>query len=126
MDANEYEAIRGYLLTNVIPPEIKNDRYKKKNFVRKCKGIYLQDNKLMKFCPDLISLSIVLKLSFILFRVSARKTAVSNTWLIPLATEVDTIIGFYHNVTHPGKTLPSTESETNMTGVGFTQALETL
>ena len=32
MDANEYEAIRGYLLTNVIPPEIKSDRYKKKNF----------------------------------------------------------------------------------------------
>ena len=25
MDANEYDAIRGYLLTNVIPPEIKSD-----------------------------------------------------------------------------------------------------
>ena len=29
--------IRGYLLTNIIPPEIKSDRYKKNNFVRKCK-----------------------------------------------------------------------------------------
>ena len=57
MDANEYDAIRGYLLTNVIPPEIKSDRYKKKNFVRKYKGIYLQDNKLMKVCADLISLN---------------------------------------------------------------------
>ena len=57
MGKNEYDAIRGYLLTNVIPPEIKSDRYKKKNFVRKCKGIYLQDNKLMKVCADLISLN---------------------------------------------------------------------
>ena len=36
MDAIQYEAIRGYLLTNLIPPEIKSDHYKKKNFVRKC------------------------------------------------------------------------------------------
>ena len=57
MDANEYEAIRGYLLTNVIPSEIKNDRFKKKNFVRKCKGIYLQDNKLMRVCLHQIFLS---------------------------------------------------------------------
>ena len=56
MDANEYHAILGYLLTNVIPPEIKSERYKKKNFVRMCKGIYLQDNKLIMVCADLISL----------------------------------------------------------------------
>ena len=53
MDANEYEAIRGYLLTNVIPPEMKSNHYKK-NFVRKCKGIYLLDNKIMKVCPDIL------------------------------------------------------------------------
>ena len=57
MIANEYDAIRGYLLTNAIPPEIESDRYKKKNFVRKYKEIYLQDNKLMKVCADLISLN---------------------------------------------------------------------
>ena len=56
MDANEYDAIHRYLLTNVIPPEIKSDRYKK-NFIRKCKGNYFQDNKLMKVCADLISLN---------------------------------------------------------------------
>ncbi|KAI6648140.1 hypothetical protein LOD99_11949 [Oopsacas minuta] len=48
MDATEYEAIRGYLQTNIIPPEIKSDRYRKKNFVRKCEGIYFQENKLIK------------------------------------------------------------------------------
>ena len=54
MDANEYEAIRGYLLTNVIPPEIKSDRYKKKNFVWKFKRIYLLDNKILKVCHDIL------------------------------------------------------------------------
>ena len=54
MDAKEYEAIRGYHLTNVILPEIKSDRYKEKNFVRKCEGIYLLDNKIMKVCPDIL------------------------------------------------------------------------
>ena len=54
MDANEYDAIRGYLLTNVIQPEVKCDRYKKKNFVRECRGIYFQDNKLMNVGANLI------------------------------------------------------------------------
>ena len=57
MDAIEYDALRGYLLTNVIPPKIKSDLYKKKTFVRKYKGIYFQDNKLMKIYADLISLN---------------------------------------------------------------------
>ena len=34
--------------TNVLPLEIKSDRYKTKTFVRKCKRIYYQVNKLMK------------------------------------------------------------------------------
>ena len=57
MDVNEYYVIRRYLLTNLIPPEIKSDRYKKKNFARKCKGTYFQVNKLMKICGNLISLT---------------------------------------------------------------------
>ena len=48
MDASEYQTILGNLQTQEIPSEIKNDRYKKKNFIRKCKGIYVQDEKLMK------------------------------------------------------------------------------
>ena len=40
MDAEEYKMIRDYLLTNLIPSTIKSDR--------KCRGIYLQDSKLMK------------------------------------------------------------------------------
>ncbi|KAI6655698.1 hypothetical protein LOD99_1838 [Oopsacas minuta] len=82
MDATEYEAIRGYLQTNIIPPEIKSDRYRKKNFVRKCKGIYFQENKLMK-----------------IFR---KKNGYMKYLEIPLVSEIDNIIGFYHNVTHPG------------------------
>ncbi|KAI6648552.1 hypothetical protein LOD99_8032 [Oopsacas minuta] len=82
MDATEYEAIRGYLQTNIIPPEIKSDRYRKKNFVRKCKGIYFQENKLMK-----------------IFR---KKNGCVKYLEIPLVSEIDNIIGFYHNVTHPG------------------------
>ena len=35
MDASEYQTILGYLQTQEIPSEIKNDRYKKKNFIRK-------------------------------------------------------------------------------------------
>ena len=46
MDASEYQTILGYLQTQEIPSEIKNDRYKKKIFIRKC--IYVQDQKLMK------------------------------------------------------------------------------
>ena len=48
MDANEYQAILGYLQTQEIPTDIKKDRYKRKNFIRKCKGICVQDEKLMK------------------------------------------------------------------------------
>ena len=48
MDATEYEQIRDYLSSQLIPPEMKSDRYQWKNFLRKCKGISLQDNKLMK------------------------------------------------------------------------------
>ncbi|KAI6658682.1 hypothetical protein LOD99_10999 [Oopsacas minuta] len=59
MDATEYEAIRGYLQTNIIPPEIKSDRYRKKNYVRKCKEIYFLENKLMKFFPVLCPLGCV-------------------------------------------------------------------
>ncbi|KAI6652983.1 hypothetical protein LOD99_4060 [Oopsacas minuta] len=82
MDATEHEAIRGYLQTNIIPPEIKSDRHRKKNFVRKCKGIYFQENKLMK-----------------IFR---KKNGCVKYLEIPLVSEIDNIIGFYHNVTHPG------------------------
>ncbi|KAI6650089.1 hypothetical protein LOD99_6171 [Oopsacas minuta] len=54
MDATEYGAIGEYLQTNIITPEIKSDRYRKKKFVRECKGIYCQENKLMKIrtCHD--------------------------------------------------------------------------
>ena len=38
MDANEHDPIRGYLLTNVIPPEIKSDRYKMKNLSGSARG----------------------------------------------------------------------------------------
>ena len=48
MDATEYEQIRDYLSSQQIPPEMKSDRYQWKNFLRKCKGISLQDNKRMK------------------------------------------------------------------------------
>ncbi|KAI6647702.1 hypothetical protein LOD99_8543 [Oopsacas minuta] len=82
MDATEYEAIRGFLQTNIIPPEIKSDRYRRKNFVRKCKGIYFQENKLMK-----------------IFR---KNNGCVKYLDILLVSEIDNIIGFYHNVTHPG------------------------
>ena len=45
---------------------------------------------------------------------------------IPLTSEVDTIIGFYHNVTHPGINTTIAESETSTTGVEFTTTLKTL
>ncbi|KAI6660753.1 hypothetical protein LOD99_10260 [Oopsacas minuta] len=61
---------------------MKSDRYRKKNFVRKCKGIYFQENKLMK-----------------IFR---KKNGCVKYLEIPLVSEIDNIIGFYHNVTHPG------------------------
>ena len=48
MDASEYQMILEYLRTKEIPVDIKKDRYKKKNFVRKCKGICVHDQKLMK------------------------------------------------------------------------------
>ena len=38
MGKNEYDAIRGYLLTNVIPPEIKSDRNKKEEFCQDVQG----------------------------------------------------------------------------------------
>ena len=48
MDVTEYEQIRDYLSRKLIPSEMKSDRYQRKNFVRKCKGVSLQNNKLMK------------------------------------------------------------------------------
>ena len=48
MDPTEYKQIRDYLSSQLIPPEMKSDRYQRKNFLRKCKGISFQDNKLMK------------------------------------------------------------------------------
>ena len=47
MDATD-EQIREYLSSKLIPDEIKYDRYQKKNFVRKCKSVSVQNNKLMK------------------------------------------------------------------------------
>ena len=47
MDVSEYQTILGYIQTKEIPSEIKNDRYKK-NFIRMCMEIYVQDQKLMK------------------------------------------------------------------------------
>ena len=48
MDPTEYEQIRDYLSSQLIPPGMKFDRYQRKIFLWKCKGISLQDNKVMK------------------------------------------------------------------------------
>ena len=48
MDASEYQMILGYLQTKEILADIKMDRYKKKNFARKFKGICVHDQKFMK------------------------------------------------------------------------------
>ena len=48
MDVTEYEQIREYLSSQLIPPEMKSDRYQRKNFLRKCKSVSLQNNKLMR------------------------------------------------------------------------------
>ncbi len=44
-----------------LAKEIKKDRYKKNNFIRECKGIYVQDQKLMKV---IVIIQIILKLFY--------------------------------------------------------------
>ena len=63
MDASEYQMILGYLRAKAIPVDIKKDRYKK-NFVRKCKGICVHDQKLMKVT---INFRFIFIRSFILY-----------------------------------------------------------
>ena len=47
MNVTEYEQILDYLSSQQISLELKYNRYQRNNFVGKCKGVSLQNNKLM-------------------------------------------------------------------------------